>query len=36
MQHENWRCPKCDNKDYKIGEMRVAGMILKKTLRRKR
>ena len=25
MLHENWDCPKCDNKNYQIGEMRVAG-----------
>ena len=30
MQHENWDCPKCDNKNYQIGEMRVAGSFWQK------
>ena len=25
MQHENWDCPKCYNKDYQIGEMSNVG-----------
>ena len=25
MQHENWSCPKCNHKEYEIGEIRVAG-----------
>ena len=25
MQHENWSCPKCSQKEYEIGEMRVTG-----------
>ena len=25
MQHHNWSCPKCSNKDYEAGEMRVTG-----------
>ena len=25
MQHENRSCPKCDHKEYKVGEIRVAG-----------
>jgi len=25
MQHENWLCPKCKNKNYKVSEMRVTG-----------
>ena len=30
MKHENWSCPKCENKDYEIGEMRVAGSFWQK------
>ena len=30
MNHENWSCPKCENKDYEIGEMRVAGSFWQK------
>ena len=25
MQHEKWLCPKCRDKEYEVGEMRVAG-----------
>ena len=25
MQHEKWKCPKCNHRNYDIGEMRVAG-----------
>ncbi|SVB72433.1 uncharacterized protein METZ01_LOCUS225287, partial [marine metagenome] len=25
MQHDNWACPKCSEKEYEIGEMRVTG-----------
>ena len=25
MQHKNWRCLKCNEKEYDIGEIRVAG-----------
>ena len=25
MQHDNWSCPKCDQKEYEVGEMRVTG-----------
>ena len=25
MQHANWICPKCSEKEYEIGEMRVTG-----------
>jgi len=25
MQHENWKCPKCDNTSYEAGEMRASG-----------
>ena len=25
MQHENWSCPKCNHKEYEIGEIRVTG-----------
>ena len=25
MQHENWSCPKCDHKEYGVGEIRVTG-----------
>ena len=25
MQHENWPCPKCDHKEYEVGEIRVTG-----------
>ena len=25
MQHHNWSCPKCSNKDFEAGEMRVTG-----------
>ena len=25
MQHENWLCPKCSNKEYEVGEIRVTG-----------
>ena len=30
MKHENWSCSKCENKDYEIGEMRVAGSFWQK------
>ena len=30
MKHENWSCTKCENKDYEIGEMRVAGSFWQK------
>ena len=25
MQHKNWECSKCGNREYEIGEMRVTG-----------
>ena len=25
MQHKNWLCLKCGNKEYEVSEMRVAG-----------
>jgi uncharacterized protein len=25
MHHQNWKCPKCDNINYSIGEIRVSG-----------
>ena len=25
MQHKNWICPKCNNKEYEVSEIRVAG-----------
>ena len=25
MKHENWLCPKCNNREYEVGEMRVTG-----------
>ena len=25
MQHQNWLCPKCNHKEYEIGEIRVTG-----------
>ncbi len=25
MQHENWLCPKCNHKEYEVGEIRVTG-----------
>ena len=25
MQHNNWCCPKCGNKNYETGEIRVSG-----------
>ena len=28
MQHNNWKCSKCNNRDYDIGEIRVAGSFL--------
>ena len=28
MRHANWFCPKCRNKDYEIGEIRVTGGFL--------
>jgi len=30
MKHENWSCTKCKNKDYEIGEVRVAGSFWQK------
>ena len=30
MKHENWSCTKCENRDYEIGEMRVAGSFWQK------
>ena len=30
MQHENWSCPKCDHKEYEVGENRVAGSFWSK------
>ena len=30
MKHKNWVCLKCDNKDYEIGEIRVAGSFWQK------
>jgi hypothetical protein len=25
MKHKNWLCPKCNQQEYEIGEIRVAG-----------
>jgi len=25
MQHQNWSCPKCNHKEYEVGEIRVTG-----------
>ena len=25
MQHRNWQCPKCQETEYNVGEIRVAG-----------
>ncbi|NND00860.1 MAG: GTP-binding protein [Gammaproteobacteria bacterium] len=25
MQHKNWTCEKCDNRNFNLGEIRVAG-----------
>jgi hypothetical protein len=25
MHHANWSCPKCQHREYEIGEIRVAG-----------
>ena len=25
MEHQNWSCPKCANRSYTTGEMRVSG-----------
>ena len=25
MQHDNWSCLKCNQKEYEVGEMRVTG-----------
>ena len=25
MKHQNWSCPKCQNREYEEGEMRVTG-----------
>jgi predicted nucleic-acid-binding Zn-ribbon protein len=25
MQHENWKCPKCSNRQFEVGEVRAAG-----------
>jgi len=25
MQHQNWSCPKCNNREYDTGEIRVTG-----------
>ena len=25
MQPKNWLCPKCNHKEYEVGEIRVAG-----------
>ena len=25
MQHDNWSCQKCSQKEYEVGEMRVTG-----------
>jgi len=25
MQHQNWFCAKCNNREYEVGEMRVTG-----------
>ena len=30
MQHKNWSCPKCDHKEYEVGEIRVAGSFWSK------
>ena len=30
MQHKNWSCIKCGNREYEIGEMRVAGSFWQK------
>lgn len=28
MRHENWKCPKCLNTEFEVGELRVAGGAL--------
>mgnify|MGYP001075054053 CR=1 FL=1 len=30
MNHKNWSCIKCNNTDYDIGDMRVAGSFWQK------
>ena len=30
MEHKNYQCTKCDNKSYKLGEMRATGGTLSK------
>ena len=30
MEHKNWFCPKCNNKEYELGEIRVAGSFWQK------
>ena len=25
MQHQKWSCPKCNHKEYEVGEIRVTG-----------
>tara|TARA_B100000676_G_C17288873_1_gene441402 strand:- start:218 stop:430 length:213 start_codon:yes stop_codon:yes gene_type:complete len=30
MQHKNWFCSKCNNLEYEIGEIRVAGSFWQK------
>jgi predicted nucleic-acid-binding Zn-ribbon protein len=30
MEHQNYKCPKCDNRTYKTGQMRATGGTLSK------
>ncbi len=30
MQHDNWKCPKCDCPDFEAGEFRATGGVLSK------
>ncbi|WKE64800.1 zinc ribbon domain-containing protein [Gallaecimonas kandeliae] len=30
MEHRNWACPKCGNRHFETGEIRVAGGFLSK------
>ena len=28
MQHENWKCPKCDHNEFEVAEMRASGGMI--------
>ena len=30
MNRKNWECPKCQNNEYEMGDVRVAGILLAK------